>query len=326
MPKRPMPPTDNHTYDEILALQDGVAARAQLLAGGMSKVEVKRRLRRGTLVSWAPGVYLTGAGTPTWQQRAWASVLLHWPAALDRDSALRAENGPGWRGRKDDKPIQVAVPAHRSAISRHDDVEVRRVKRLEERVRWNRHPPRMTVAEATLEDAARRTDDSDRVEVLTRAVRSRMTTADQLIETLRQRSRIARRDWLLEVLYDVRDGTHSVLEHGYLVHVERAHGLPRADRQVRDGSAYRDASYSSYALLVELDGQLDHAGAAARASDLDRDLAAAAGGHRTVRLGWAQVFTTPCETAAAVGRMLQLEGWPGAPRPCGSACAISRSA
>lgn len=59
------------------------------------------------------------------------------------------------------------------------------------------------------------------------------------------------------MLADLDQGTTSVLEHGYLNAVERAHGLPRAERQVRVtgqlGVIYRDAEYPSD-VVVELDG------------------------------------------------------------------------
>jgi hypothetical protein len=53
------------------------------------------------------------------------------------------------------------------------------------------------------------------------------------LDALAERQRVPRRAWLEAVLRDIADGSCSVLERGYLQHVERAHGrLPRADRQV----------------------------------------------------------------------------------------------
>ena len=51
------------------------------------------------------------------------------------------------------------------------------------------------------------------------------------------------------VLKDIADGTCSVLEHGYLHCVVRAHRLPSGQRQVRDDTgtrvAYRDTAHAS---------------------------------------------------------------------------------
>jgi hypothetical protein len=103
------------------------------------------------------------------------------------------------------------------------------------------------------------------------------------------------------VLTDVAEGTCSVLEHGYLTRVERAHGLPRPSRQPTAasdrGPICRDVDYRRFGLYVELDGRLFHDNAAQRDRDPDRDLDAAVDGLHTVRLGWGQVFGRPCRTA-----------------------------
>jgi hypothetical protein len=67
--------------------------------------------------------------------------------------------------------------------------------------------------------------------VLADACGSRRTTAHKLLEALGRRQRIARRAWIAGILGDVANVACSVLEHGYLDRVERAHGLPVARRQ-----------------------------------------------------------------------------------------------
>lgn len=120
-----------------------------------------------------------------------------------------------------------------------------------------------------------------------------------------------------------------MLEHAYLTRVERAHGLPAADRQsarvTASGRQYRDAEYRSFGLVVELDGALGHDTWRAQGRDADRDLDdLALLGARTARLRWAQVLGTPCRTADRLGRVLQRGGWTGAPCPCGPDCTIGR--
>lgn len=78
----------------LLAMQDGVIARRQLLAAGWGQTQVARKLRRREWVQVHPGVYVNHTGPPTWQQRAWAAVLACWPAALGGWSAVRAHEGP----------------------------------------------------------------------------------------------------------------------------------------------------------------------------------------------------------------------------------------
>lgn len=99
--------------------------------------------------------------------------------------------------------------------------------------------------------------------LLAAACTARRTTPERLLHRLEARGRIARRVWLNAVLDDVAQGTCSVLEHGYLHRVERAHGLSGARRQVRSslrgGTVFRDVEYDG-GLIVELDGRLPRAG------------------------------------------------------------------
>ncbi|QWC85497.1 hypothetical protein KLP28_01555 [Nocardioidaceae bacterium] len=199
-----------------------------------------------------------------------------------------------------------------------DGVVIHRVRDFDVRARWNHAPPRDTYEAAVIDVALAARTRMDRIAELSRAVQQRRTTAQRLTTEIRRRSRVPDRTWLLHVLQDVADGTCSALEHGYLHRVERAHGLGRARRQVRDrlasGAIYRDVEYASAdgsALMVELDGRLHHDSAGQRDADLDRDLETAASGSRTVRLGWGQVFGSGCRTAALIARLLHIE-----PRRC----------
>jgi hypothetical protein len=198
---------------------------------------------------------------------------------------------------------------------------------LAHRARWNASPPRLRYEEAVLDVVSGLTSEWDVIEACAAAVRGRCTTAERLGQALQARHRFPRRTWLGRVLADVAAGTASVLEHGYLDRVERAHGLPSADRQqegrVAGGRIYRDAPYPAYDLDVELDGRLDHSALSDRDRDLERDLETATDGRRTVRLGWGQVYERPCRTTVRVGRLLQLGGWEGAPTPCSPGCTVS---
>jgi hypothetical protein len=162
---------------------------------------------------------------------------------------------------------------------------------------------------------------------LSRAIQSRRTTARHMLASARRRTRLSRRDWIESVLADIADGVCSVLEHGYLHRVERAHHLRDSRRQVIDrlgaGTVYRDVRYAC-GLVVELDGRLFHDTTEQRDRDFDRDLDAAAGGASTVRLSYGQVFDRPCWTALRIARVLSLHGWSGAASSCGPGCAVGR--
>jgi hypothetical protein len=305
--------------DELIGRQSGVLARRQALEYGLGDNDIRRRCRRREWVRLHPGVYVTHTGEPTWTQLAWAAVLFAWPAALCAESALEAVRG----GQRPGAPIHVAVGRNRG-IAAPSGVRLHRMEHLTERVMWNVGPPRVRFADAVLDVAGVAPTDVAAVAVLADAVQSRRTTATRLLTALDARPRSRRGAWLRQVLSDIAAGACSVLEHGYLIRVERAHGLPRAGRQEREsatlGIVYRDATYDE--LVVELDGRLFHDNARQRDRDLDRDLDAIVGGRVTVRLGYGQVFDRSCATAARVAALLTQRGWTGQARPCGPDCAL----
>jgi hypothetical protein len=308
----------NEEIARILYRQSGVISRRQAVHAGLAPHDIRRLLRRREWAAVHSGVYVDHTRPLTWQQRAWAAVLLAAPAALSHDSAIRAVHGPGLRDRSDDAPIHIAIDRHRKLLLPIGIVPHRLVG-LGDKVLWNAGPPRVRFEHAVIDVAAEAATDFDAIAAISNAVQSRRTTAPRLLDALDSRRRIGRRRFLKALLGDVSSGACSVLEHAYLTRVERPHGLPRAGRQVTAsarGPIYRDVEYVAHLMLVELDGRLFHDTAAARDRDLDRDLDAAVDGKFTVRLGWGQCFARPCWTALRVGRLLQQRGWSGAPVPC----------
>ncbi|MDZ5660695.1 hypothetical protein SFC79_02865 [Nocardioides sp. S-58] len=317
---------------EILQSQHGVISRAQALQAGLQPHDVRRLVRRRELATLLPGVYVDHTGPPAWLERAWGAVLAcSGPAdrtghvvgaALAGESAMRAADGPGRPG-ADLGPITVAIPAERRVVALPGIVVVR-TSHLDDRVRWNLGPPRMRYKEAALDVALAARGELGAIAAVSRAVQSRHTTAVQMLAALATRSRAPRRYFLENVLRDVAAGTCSVLEHGFLVLVQRPHRLPEGQRQHRvataTGIVYRDIRYGER--LFELDGRLWHDTADQRDRDFERDLDAAVAGQGTVRLTWGQVYDRPCSTAAKIGRILGDAGWPGA-RPCGPGCAVA---
>lgn len=302
---------------EVLRQQDGVISRRQALDSGLHEHQIRRLLRRNEWARVHAGVYVDHTGSLTWPQRAWAAVLYAAPAALCFESALGDEGSP----------IHVAVARERSTWAEPAGVRIHRVAHLKERVLWNVGPPRMRYEEAALDVASRAATDLDVIAALSNACQSRRTTAGRLLQTLDSRGRLRRRRWLRAVLVDIADGSCSVLEHGYLVQVERPHGLPRASRQKRSmssvGVCYRDAEYGER-LVVELDGRLFHDSATRRDADFERDLDAAVDGRSTVRLSYGQVFARPCQTAGKIAEVLQRHGIGVSGRPCGPGCGFAR--
>lgn len=306
--------------EHLLDEQAGVVARRQLLAAGLADHDIRRLVRRRELMTVHPGVFVDHTGELTWLQRAWAGVLYAWPSALCGESAMRAAEGPG---RRQDRETVITVAVHHERkVRSQPQLWIERRRDLDDMVLWNLGPPRFRYEDAALDVSLEAATDLDAVAALAAACGSRRTTATRLEAALATRERARRRRWIGAVLHDIAEGTCSVLEHGYLVRVERPHGLPSGRRQARatasGGTIYRDLEIGD--LVVELDGRLFHDSATARDRDLERDLDASVGRFSTVRLGWGQVFDRPCATAGKVGQVLRGHGWTGAVKACGPAC------
>ena len=298
--------------------QHGVLSHAQLHEAGRTHGDIERMLRRKELRRVHPRVYVNHTGPLTWHQRAWAAVLYAQPAALCWTSLTEP--------RKDDGgPIHVAIDASRR-LRPPEGIVIHRVTGLAKR-QFPDKPPRLRIEDNALLMAHEAETEIEVVAILADVVGRRGVTARSLARALERFPRVRRRRWIKELLADLAQGTCSVLEHGYLERVERAHGLPRAHRQVprrtANGHEFRDVEYLAYGLVVELDGRLGHDSWAAQGRDADRDLDdLALGGKETARLRWKQVYGTSCRTAVRIALILRRRGWDGTPTPCGPDCPV----
>ena len=323
MPRSPATPDPvERAIRRLVRQQSGVISRAQVLDLGASRADLRRHLRRRDWVRVHPGVYVAHTGPLTRVQREWAAVLVAWPAALHRESALWSAGLTRDRDRRSaSDPVHVAVEATRS-LRGAPGVVVERVRGLQRWVDAHRRPPRVRVEFALLKAAAAR-DEAGAVALLSDAVHQGLTTPARILDTLELLPRLPGRARVTTLLEDVTTGSRSVLEHRYLQEVERRHGLPEGTRQHREstleGTVYRDVRYPAYRTLVELDGAFGHRDLEDRGRDLQRDLHALEAGEVTLRVGWHQVLD-PCRLAASVGRVLQTRGWGGSVRPCGATC------
>ncbi|GAC79293.1 hypothetical protein SAMN04488550_4346 [Gordonia malaquae] len=299
----------------LIREQDGVLTRAQVLECGLDSGFVRQKLRRREWVVAVRGVYVTHTGPLSWRQRAWVAVLDASPSVLSHESALQAVQGGG------SLPIHILVDVHRSVTKRKGVVVHYRADAAAVSM-YNMHPPRIRLEEAIIDLAASAKSEAAVIARLSDAVQARLTTADRLLAALEARPRIARSAFLRDVLIDVRDGSLSVLEHGYLTRVERPHGLPKPTRQAETRSGrrgLRDVLYEEFGLIVELDGRTFHDTATGHDADLERDLDAAVWERReTLRVGYGQAFDRACTTAQKVGLVLNRLGWLDVPHPCRS--------
>jgi hypothetical protein len=308
---------DQEDLNHLLTwVQSGVVSRRQLVDLGAAPRDIRRMLRRGELFRVHPGVYVNHNGPLTWDQRAWAAVHAHWPAALARQSALPSPT--------DDGPIHVAIDRKRTVQSL-PGVVAHRTPDLAGRVLWVRSPPRVSLEHAAIDVAATKSDLLARFRVFADAVQTRLTTAAAIAEVLKRRHAVPDREVLLELLDDLACGACSVLERDYLL-LERRHGLPTSASEgthrqrpakVGESRAYRDVDYQPYGVKIELDGRPFHDTSVARDHDARRDLdAKVAEDATTIRLTYGLVFRDGCRTIRQVAALLERHGWTGTVTSC----------
>lgn len=318
--------------DALLRLQRrqaGVVSRGQALALGVDAVFVERMLRRREWVRVHDGVYVDHTGPLSQRQREWAALLRYPGSVLSARDALSAA---GLDGGRRARRVDLAVP-HGRRVARTPGIVVTQLRCFESAALLEASPPRLRVEHAALLVASAATREDASVAVLADVVREGATTTTRLVAALELHPSLPRRALLRQVLADVDEGAQSPLERRYLRDVERAHGLPRGERQVREvvrvveGEVLRwvvrDVRYRAQGCLMELDGRLGHSASLDRWADLQRDLDAAVNGDLTLRAGWQQVLDR-CRLAAVVGGVLQARGWDGTPVPCRSAACVVR--
>ena len=306
---------------ELARAQAGVVTSQQAVAAGLTKAALAWQLRSERWQQPYRGVYMLSSGPPGREAALWAAVLRGGrDAMLSHQSAAELAD-------LIDRPreaLHLTVPAGRRirplpGLVIHTSAHADQVRHPSLR------PPRTRIEHTVLDLAAQADTFDDALGWVTRACGRRLTTEDKLRAAMAARGRLRWRGLLAPVLADPVGGLHSVLELRYYRDVERAHCLPRACRQARvirgRRAEYRDAFYSRYRLVVELDGRLAHRDDA-RWRDIRRDNAAAADGGITLRYGWSDVTTLPCRTAGEVARVLVRRGWIGRPKLCSADCSV----
>jgi hypothetical protein len=294
--------------------QDGIISRRQVLDAGGTDSDIARMLRRRELTDVHRGVYVSHSGGLTLGQRHWAAVLAFWPAALAHTSALP------------DPPtavVHVAVGPgrHLRPLPR---IVLHRTPEFERRTDLGRSPPAIRLEHALIDVAGGELHERDvaaAFALLARVCARRRTTPQRILRVLATRQRVSGRRTLEAMLTDLRDGACSVLERGYLHRVERAHGLPRGERQTRSTatgrSTYQDVQYRGQGVVVELDGRAFHEAPRDRDRDALRDLAELSRSDVvTTRVTYGLVFGDACRTAVLIGDLLRRRGWTGRTRTC----------
>ncbi|MGH8824338.1 MAG: hypothetical protein ACRDVN_07675 [Jiangellaceae bacterium] len=306
----------------LVKTQAGVVSSRQLTGSGVSIELAKKRVRAGRWQRLHRGVFAVFSGPVNRQAQIWAALLRCGAGATV--SHVTAAELEALCDRIDER-VHVTIPARRRVRGRYEGIVVHHAHRLGQ----SRHPtkrPRRTRIEATVLDLVDVSETAREVEAwIVVACQKRLTTPLRLGDALAERRKIKWRGMAESMLLDVAEGAQSMLERQFLRSVERAHRLPRGNRQRRLAARrviWIDVDYEPFRTRVELDGRLGHEGEG-RFRDRRRDNRATVGRTWSLRYGHAEVFGTPCAVAAEVSLVLRERGWAGTAVACGPDCGLA---
>ena len=284
--------------------QAGVVSNEQAIGLGLSRASIARLQRTGAWVRLAKGIFVTHTAEPAWETLAWGGLLLGGPTArLGPDASAHQ-----WRLGPAPDPIDILGRRRVKAAGPWRFILEAAGTRSAE---TTGSPPRLSAADTVIDRAATLRREGDVIDLVTTALRSRVTTVKRLQRTLDGRRRHPHRD-LLTTLFRDAEGIESGLELEYLRQVERPHGLPVGTRQQPDIDLphQTDVLYLPYGVITELDGRLGHEGTGAF-RDMRRDNRHVLRGCITLRCGWWQVKDHPCSVGYQVYRLLVMGGYTG---------------
>jgi very-short-patch-repair endonuclease len=296
MPPIGASPYDVEHVDALIARlatdQDGVVARAQLAALGLSRGATEHRLRTGRLIPLYRGVYAVGHTALTDRARARAALLVAGPTAVLSHQTAAAF----WKLIPSMPPLAEVTVTTRA-----------RRNRANLRIHQTTRPPGtstlhslpLTAPLRTLVDLARSRD----IERLcSEALALNLTTEHELAQQ--------------KLLMPLVAPTRSELERRFLKLVHDA-GFPRPVVNHPVGRYVADFAWLDHRVIVETDGYRTHGHRAASESDHDRAAHLTAEGWVVLRFTWRRLRDEPLLVAVQLAQVLSRRS----PRPRGPAAA-----
>lgn len=295
-----MSPQDR-TVEEVLARiarrQHGVVTREQLLAAGVSRDEIRWRLRKGALIRVHRGVYRVGHQAPSIEARYLAAVLACGDGAVL--SGLAA--GYVWGLLKGTAPPPEVTTTTERRIR---GVRTRRARRGDiTGTKCNGIP--ITTVPRTLVDLSSLLQSEDLARACHEAGVLHRTTPRHVEEILRSRPNTPGAKQLRKVMHGDVHVTLSRLERRFLERLDRA-GLPRPVTNKPAGSKRVDCRWPDRNLTVELDSYRFHNSRHAWELDRRREREAHARGDQLRRYTRDDVFEEPEQMLGELHALLRV--------------------
>lgn len=288
----------------LAARQHDVVSRRQLLAAGLSRHQIDRRIARGSLAVVHRGVFMLAAAPPGTATRFAAALLASGPdAVLSHRSAAHVHG----MMRGDRGPVHVTT-AHRSRA--RTGIAVHRSDALDAAVTTRDRMPCTTVARTLIDVAGTHGPEAARRAWTTLAARRALDVRAVQRELLRNPDRagnVTVRLLLTEHRETLSGTTRSQLESRAVAMCSR-HGLPMPAVNALvtvDGRVYEaDLLWPGERVIVEIDSWRTHGHALSFRDDRERDFTLQLAGWATVRLLESDVTTRAAQTARRLRALL----------------------
>lgn len=280
---------------DLASGQHGVVTRAELLAAGLSRDAIRRRVRRETLIRVHPGVYRVGHAAPSMEATYLAAVKACGDRAL---LAGRAAARLHCLFRTWQPPPEVITPKDR----RVEGVGTKRAEVLPADATTHRNIP-VTTIPRTLVDLAAFLSPSHLAKAVHEASVLHDLDPDDVEAVLSRRHNWPGCRELRKVLHGDTPVTLSRLESRFLEHL-RAARLPRPVVNGRVDGRFVDCRWPEHHLTVELDGYRFHRTRHAWEQDRRREREARARGDDFRRYTYSDVFSDPQAMLRELGERL----------------------
>ena len=245
--------------------QDGVLARRQLRALGVTRDQEYAQLSAKRWAAAPPVAVVLHNGPPTPRQQLWVAVINGGPgAALAARTALAVDGLTGWER----EAIEIVVP-HGAGVQSRPGLRVHESRRFDPvaDVHATRQPPRTRPARSAVDAAAWSRHPRTAVGVLAAVVQQGLARPDELADELERAGRIRWHRLLAHAVADIKGGAQALSEIDF-ARLCRRYRLPEPVRQAVRLEAsgrrrYLDAEWTrsdGRRVVAEVDGASSTAG------------------------------------------------------------------
>ena len=285
----------------IARAQQGSASRQQLLAAGIDRRAIDRRIRSGALIRKHPAVYQLGYANLAKFADETAALLACGPMAMlaGHSATTLWTLRPGTA-----RPIHILVPDEHFGTRGLDGVIVHRSRILEPRdIRTHRDLP-VTSPARTVLDVAATLPDRDLGYIVNEGLTRGLLTEADIYEILRRAGRHPGRHTLTNLMANWTGTLTESQAQRQLLELIREAGLPLPESEVPLLEYRVDMLWRDLNLVVEVDGYGAHGTRSAFERDRRRDARLKTAGFTVIRFTAREIEHDPLAVIAQLAQTI----------------------